>query len=112
MRLPHLSRPLTLEGPERVADDSGGFSVIWTGLGTLWAEVVSGAGREASVTGARLSRVPVRIIVRSAPYGAPSRPKPDQRFREGARTYTILAVTERDPQGHYLTCHAIEEEAT
>jgi head-tail adaptor len=111
MKQPHLSRPLMLEAPTRVSDGSGGYSIVWTGLGTLWADVVSGVGREAAVTGARLSRVPVRIVVRAAPYGAPSRPKPDQRFRDGGRTYTILAVTERDPEGRYLTCHALEEEA-
>lgn len=111
MKLPHLSRPLMLEAPERVADGSGGYAVAWTALGTHWAEVTSGTGREAAGAGARLARVPFRIVVRASPYGAPSRPKPDQRFRDGQRIFTILAVTERDTQGRYLTCHAQEEEA-
>ena len=51
-----------------------------------------------------------RITVRAAPVGAPSRPRPDQRFREGARVFRILAVAERDAVGRYLTCFAEEEE--
>lgn len=100
-----------LEAPERVADGAGGYAIVWTSMGTLWADVTPGSGRETSGVGTRLSRVPVRIVVRGAPQGAPSRPMPDQRFRDGARYYTILAVTERDPAGRYLTCHAQEETA-
>ena len=36
-------------------------------------------------------------------------PVPQQRFRDGARVYNILAVTERDPDGLYLTCFSREE---
>ena len=39
------------------------------------------------------------------------RPRPDQRLREGARIFTILAVTERDPEGRFLTCITREEVA-
>ncbi len=49
--------------------------------------------------------------MRAAPIGAPSRPRPDQRFREGARIFRIHSVTERDDQGRYLTCFATEEVA-
>jgi len=106
---PVLNRRLVLEAPQRVADGAGGFSESWAALGTLWAEVRPGTGREIGGQGGPLSRVPYRITVRGAPVGAPSRPKPEQRFREGARLFHILAVTERDGRGHYLTCFAEEE---
>jgi hypothetical protein len=50
-----------------------------------------------------------KIVVRAAAFGAPDRPKPEQRFREGERLYLIQAVTEEDPAGHYLACFATEE---
>jgi hypothetical protein len=53
--------------------------------------------------------VTYRIIVRASAVGAPSRPKPEQRFRDGSRIYKIAAVTEADPRGHYLLCVATEE---
>jgi head-tail adaptor len=53
-----------------------------------------------------------RITVRAAPQGAPSRPKPSQRFRDGARIFSIDAVTESDPGGRFLVCFATEEEGT
>ena len=102
-------RALVLEQANRVADGAGGFTVIWAALGTLWAEMRAGAGREAAGEEITLSTVQYRIIVRSAAVGAPSRPKPAQRFRDGSRVFTILAVTEADPRGQFLTCFAREE---
>ena len=111
MSVPNLSHALILEAPERVSDGAGGFVEGWIALGTLWAEITARTGRETAGKGAPISRVAYKIVVRGAPFGAPSRPKPEQRFREGARLFRILAVAERDPEGRYLTCFAEEEVA-
>lgn len=105
----HLTRALLLETPGRVADGAGGFARQWQAMGTLWAEVVPGRGAGAAGADAPLSRVPYRITVRAAPPGAPARPRPGQRFRDGARLFRILAVTERDARARFLTCFAEEE---
>lgn len=109
MRAPHLNRRLVLEAPVRTPDDAGGFSESWVALGEVWAELSARTGRERAVAGGPVSAVSYRIVVRAAPVGAASRPQPDQRFREGARLFVILAVAERDPEGRYLTCFADEE---
>ncbi|WP_121061886.1 head-tail adaptor protein [Chachezhania antarctica] len=107
---PHLNRPLVLETPLEAPDNSGGFEADWLALGTLWADVVPGSGRETSgVAADPLSVVRYQIVVRGAPYGSPARPTPGQRFREGERIYRIHAVAERDHTGRYLTCYAEEE---
>lgn len=106
-----LNRPLVLEAPARVPDGAGGFAQTWSVLGTLWAEVVARTGREVTDGTAQLSSTGYRITVRAAPYGAASRPAPEQRFRDGARVFRIGAVTDRDPTGRYLTCYATEEVA-
>ena len=111
MTTPRLNRSLVLEAPNRVSDGMGGYVITWQPLGTLWAAIKPGSGRERAGVAVSLSQVQVRITVRSAPIGQSDRPKPDQRFREGARIFTILAVTETDPDARFLTCHAIEEEA-
>lgn len=91
-----LSRRLTLE--ERVAtpDGSGGHAVDWRALGTLWADVRPRSAAEAFVGERPTARVSYRILVRAAPVGAPSRPRADQRFRDGNRVFDILAVSDRD----------------
>lgn len=109
MSRPHLNRALTLEAPQRVSDGAGGFTVSWTPLGTLWAEVTARTGRETVQGGAAVSRMAFRIVVRGAPQGSPERPAPEQRFRDGGRLFTIQAVSECDAQGRYLTCFAEEE---
>lgn len=109
MRLPHLTRRLVLETPERLPDGAGGFTETWVPLGVHWAEVRPGTGRESAGEFLTLSAVPCRIVVRAAPVGADARPRPEQRFREGTRIFAITAVTEHDPRGHYLVCFAREE---
>ncbi len=106
-----LTRRLDLEERQNVPDGAGGFSVEWVRLGTLWAEVDARSGRENQVAGRDLPLTAYRIIVRAAPVGAPSRPKADQRLREGTRVFSILAVAEHDTGGRYLTCYAEEGSA-
>jgi len=104
-----LNRQLVLETPERAADGAGGFNRGWTPLGTLWAKVVAGTGREAAGAAAPLSRVGFKIFVRGAPVGADARPKADQRFVEGERIFRILSVAEDDADARFLVCTAQEE---
>lgn len=109
MSAPQLTRKLVLESADLELDGSGGYRTVWSVIGVLWADVQAGTGRERAGEFVTLSTVPYRITVRAAEQGAPSRPRPDQRFREGARVFRILAVTEDDARGRYLTCFAHEE---
>lgn len=109
MSAPILSHALILEEPQRVPDGAGGYVEGWIALGTPWAEITARTGRELASSGAPVSRVEYKIVVRGAPYGAPSRPKPQQRFRDGNRIFVIQAVAERDGEGRYLTCFAEQE---
>ncbi|MCI5095585.1 MAG: head-tail adaptor protein [Rhodobacteraceae bacterium] len=112
MSAPRLNRQLVLETATRTPDGAGGFSRIWTAIGTLWAEVRSRSGREVGGGETTLSRVAYRITVRASPVGAASRPAPGQRFRDGSRLFLIRAVTEQDQEGRYLLCFADEEVVT
>ncbi|KPP85504.1 MAG: phage head-tail adaptor, putative, SPP1 family [Rhodobacteraceae bacterium HLUCCO07] len=107
----HLNRRLVLETPERVADGAGGFAESWVALGELWAEVRARTGREKAGGAVALATVGYRITVRAAPVGHSTRPRPEQRLREGGRIFRILAVTERDAAARYLVCYADEEVA-
>ncbi|UWQ96999.1 head-tail adaptor protein [Rhodobacteraceae bacterium M385] len=105
MKEPHLNRKLTLEAPVRSSDGAGGFSEVWQALGCIWGEVLPrGAGRETEA-----SELNLKVTIRAAPQGAPSRPTAAMRFRDGARVYRIDAVTEADAAGRYLVCFAKEE---
>jgi head-tail adaptor len=104
-----LNRKLILEAEERLADGAGGYTTVWTALGTLWAALEARSGREAAVAGGSVSRAGYRAILRAAPEGSPSRPRAGQRLREGTRIYAILSVAERDADARYLLC-LLEEE--
>ena len=106
---PVLNRPLVLEVPERVPDGAGGFAQVWAVRGTLWAVLDVRTGREVAGEGLRLGRAGYRITVRAAPQGAPSRPIPGQRLRDGGRLFHILSVTESDAGPGYLALWAEEE---
>ena len=111
MAMPNLTRRLTLEEPVATPDGAGGLVESWAPLGELWAELRPGTGGERAGSAFALARAPYRITVRSAPTGSPSRPQPNQRFREGTRLFRILAVSDRDDGGRYLTCFSVEEVA-
>ncbi len=101
-----LSRALVLEAPVAVPDGAGGFRVEWTALGTLWADVRPRGARREVVAGEVRPQNSYRIIVRAAPDGAPSRPRAEQRLREGERVFDIVTVMERDAR--YLEVTAEE----
>ncbi|NVK14449.1 MAG: head-tail adaptor protein [Rhodobacteraceae bacterium] len=105
-RPPNLTRKLVLEDPQRAPDGAGGYTETWVALGTLWVEVKSLSGRLNSDS---LSLQKYRITLRASPDGFASRPRPDQRFRDGDRLYRIDAVTENGPDARYLTCFAVAE---
>lgn len=104
-----LTRPMVLETPSVTPDGAGGYSRDWAALGTLWCELRAGSGSEKRGLIAPEGRMLFRVFLRAAPQGSPQRPRPDQRLREGARLFTILAVSEADAAGAYLVCHAREE---
>jgi head-tail adaptor len=104
-----LHRPLVLEEVTRQPDNAGGYTETWVVLGTLFADVKPGAGRERALNSATLSYVPYRIVVRASPVGAVSRPKAGQRFRDGDRVFRIEAVADRYRDGLFLECFTKEE---
>ena len=110
MSAPRLTRRLMLEQHIRDEDGAGGHVDHWVVLGTLWAEVRPGPGREREGPGIPMGRVAYRIVVPSALPGSLARPRPDQRLRDGVRVFHILAVSEHDRRGAYLTCFCEEEE--
>lgn len=109
MRAPVLNRNLVLESPVITPDGAGGFSQSWAVIGTLWADVQPGTGRELAGIEVNVSSVSYLITVRGAPAGSPQRPAAGQRLSEGARRFEILAVTEADAEGRHLKCYAREE---
>ena len=109
MAAPQLNRRLVLEEAARVADGAGGFTEAWLEIGQLWAALKPGTGREKIGGTLALSAVPYEVVTRAAPFGSAARPRPDQRFRDGARLFRILAVADEDAERRYLTCHCVEE---
>ena len=106
--VPNLSRKLTLEERVMTPDGAGGFDVSWVALGVVWADMRATRGTERVAARRTAPSLSWRILVRAAPDGAPSRPKPEQRFTEGNRVFTIMAVSEMPGTDQYLECWAEE----
>ena len=98
-----LTRRLALEARSSDGDGGGGRVESWNERATLWAEMRAISGRERGIGGRPGSFVTHRALVRYAAPGAPDRPEPDQRLREGERVYAILAVSEADDRRGFLT---------
>lgn len=102
------ARPFILERREEMPDGAGGFTEVWTALGTLWGEMAP-LGRVRSV-GERVA-MRTRLRVRAAPPGDAARPEPGQRLREGERVFVIEAVQEVKGAPLWLDCTLSEEVA-
>lgn len=99
-----LNRRLSLQRRVTTPDGAGGFSVAWETVGELFANVEARRGGERVIGARTLPSVSTLITVRSAPPGDDRRPTTDQRFVDGERVFGILAVSEADAFGRYLTC--------
>ncbi|MCF6273693.1 MAG: head-tail adaptor protein [Rhodobacteraceae bacterium] len=108
MSTPRLNRKLVLEERQKLPDGMGGFSESWVAKGALWASINAVGASEQLLAARELPVMKFKIITRAAPFGAASRPRPEQRFREGGRRFDILAVGEYDPAGQYLEIWAEE----
>ena len=109
MKQPILNTQIRLEAPVYAEDGAGGTSESWDELGTLWGAIGNARARETLENGVSVSKATFAVTVRSAPQGAPSRPTERQRFKLGDRILRIIAVTEADGFGKYLTCLVSEE---
>lgn len=101
---PILNRRVKLEERVSTLDGAGGFTNVWNPIGTMWAAIDTRRGAERRIGERMVPALAHKVIVRAAPVGAPSRPRPDQRFSDQGRIFVILAVSENDPHGLYLEC--------
>lgn len=99
-----LRRRLTLERLAATQDGAGGRNEAWEPIAALYAQLVPVGGRETLSGGRSASRMTHKAYVRHQSFGAPSRPKADQRFREDNRIFAIRAVSEADEHRGYLVC--------
>ncbi len=102
MTAPDLTRRLVLEARIDAPDGGGGVAAVWTALGAHWADVRPSGAVERTLGGVETSLATHKVTLRWAPFGAPSRPVANQRFREGARIFDILGVTEADTRNAWL----------
>lgn len=109
MSLPVLNRLMQLETRADLPDGAGGFVPGWAVVGSHWVALTRPSARLEAAQGAERAEVAWRVTLRASPPGAPSRPVPGQRLREGARLFRIETVAEADPAGRYLELLAREE---
>lgn len=96
-----LRRLAHLEAPNGLADGAGGATSDWISIGTHWVAVQPVSGEEAHIASRDSTRITHRIQLRCP---RSLRPRADQRFRIGSRTFDIRAVFDRDGRGRFLTC--------
>lgn len=106
MKEVRLLRKVALEERTAVPDGAGGWVYSWEQLGVHWADIRGGGGGEAYEGDRQTARASHVLTVHASRPGSPSRPRPDQRFRDGAQIYEILSVSEIDSAGRYLACTA------
>jgi SPP1 family predicted phage head-tail adaptor len=82
-----LDRRLTLEEPVETADGTGGVTLSYTPVTTLWANVEPVSARSITVADAPGATITHRIIVRRRPAISTR-----HRFVEGTTIYRVVTV--------------------
>jgi SPP1 family predicted phage head-tail adaptor len=98
-RIASLRQRFTVEQPVRLSDASGGSTVTWTPIGTVWGAIRTTTGTERFQYDRITGTVSHEITIRHLDGLTPS-----DRLRNGARTYHIRAVLAADDRHRYLIC--------
>ncbi len=95
---------LILEKPAATPDGAGGRTLAWSASGIVAAELVPVRPEERGwgegIADLTLHKVTIRYRTDV---------EPGDRFRLGARTFLLLAVSDPEEDGRYLVCLAEEE---
>jgi SPP1 family predicted phage head-tail adaptor len=101
-----LRKRLTLESGVRTDDGAGGFTVSWTAVAAVWADVSQLGGGEGVAGGRLTAERRVRVVIRHR-----GDVTAKQRFTGAGRIYEIVAVRDVDGRTRELVCDCVEEEA-
>jgi SPP1 family predicted phage head-tail adaptor len=99
-----MTARLDLERPETEPDGQGGAVVTWTVTASLWARIEPVSFVVAEEAAAENATITHRIWVRHRGDIAAG-----QRFRKGARIFTVKLVRDPDETARYLVCQCEEK---
>ncbi len=94
-----LRARLTLERPGGASDNSGGVTLTWTVVASLWGNIRPTGGTEQLRFDREHAKVDHLIRIRFR-----NDIKPDMRFRAGARTFEIHRAADPDGRRQWLDC--------
>ncbi len=98
-RVASLRARLTLEQPGGVSDNSGGVTLTWATVASLWGNIRPAGGNEQLRFDREHANVDHLIRIRFR-YDI----KADMRFRVGARVFEVRRVDDPDGRRKWLDC--------
>lgn len=99
-----MTARLDLEVPMAEPDGQGGATLTWTVTASLWARIEPVSFAVAEEAGAERGTITHRIWLAFREGIAAG-----QRFRKGARVFTVKLVRDPDETRRYLVCQCEEE---
>lgn len=99
-----MTARLDLEAPEATPDGQGGAVLAWNAVASLWAKIEPVSFVISEEGAAERGRISHRIWLRFRDGIAAG-----QRFRKGARIFTVKVVRDPDETRRYLVCQCEEE---
>jgi SPP1 family predicted phage head-tail adaptor len=99
-----MTARLALEAPVSEPDGQGGAALSWTEIAALWARIEPVSSALTERAGAEIGTITHRIWI-----GFRDGVSAGQRFRKGARLFTVKLVQDPDETGRYLACLCEED---
>lgn len=101
-----LRHALVLQQPDYTPDADGGFTTTWSDVATMWAALKPVGADVQLRAGADEVDITHTIIIRHF-----AALKPNMRFQQGARTFTVLSVNDLDETRRYTIATTREDGA-
>lgn len=99
-----LFRRLTVERPVDTPDGAGGATRTWIAVGSVWGHIATQSGSETVAADQGQQRLTHRITIRWR-----GDVTAEMRLRIAGRTFSIIAVLDREDRTRFLECLTQEE---
>ncbi|HEU0118812.1 MAG TPA: phage head closure protein [Alphaproteobacteria bacterium] len=99
MRIGELRKQVIIQQEAQTPDGAGGYSLSWTNVATVWAEITPASGREVYTAQHLEGHVTHHIYMR---YRSDIAVTTDMRVLYGARSFNIRSVMNYDERNQRL----------
>ncbi len=109
MQIGKMNKRVALQQEQQTPDGAGGYTLAWTTLADVWANISPSSGREVSAAGRLEGQVTHKVTLRGR---VDIQITTDMRLLYGTRAFNVRAVLDPNEDGIWAVLYVEEGVAT